>query len=128
MRKLIVTNIVSLDGFVAGPGDDVMAMPMDHAFNGSNVEHMRAADTILSGATTYRGFVSFWPNALEMPDLDQDSAEIATIYRDGIDQVVVSDSITEHETGPWRESPGSCAGPTRTPWSRSSRKPTAATS
>jgi dihydrofolate reductase len=103
MRKLIVTNIVSLDGFVAGPGDDVMAMPMDHAFNESNVEHMRAADTILSGATTYRGFVSFWPNALEMPGLDQDSAEIATIYHDGIDQVVVSDSITEQDTGPWRE-------------------------
>ena len=29
MRKLIVANIVSLDGYVAGPGDDVMAMPMD---------------------------------------------------------------------------------------------------
>ncbi len=104
MRKLIVTNVVSLDGFVAGPGNDVMAMPMDHAFNGNNVEHMRAADTILLGATTYRGFVGFWPNALEMPGIDQDSAEIAEIWRNGIDTVVVSDSLTEDETGPWRES------------------------
>lgn len=104
MRKLIVTTIVSLDGYVAGPGDDVMAMPMDHAFDESNVEHMRAADTILLGATTYRGFVGFWPHALEMPDITGASAEIAAIYRDGVDKVVVSDSLTEDETGPWRES------------------------
>ena len=104
MRKLIVTNIVSLDGFVAGPGNDVMAMPMDHAFNESNAERMRAADTMLLGATTYRGFVGFWPEALSMPGLDQGSTEIATIWRDGIETVVVSDSITEQDTGPWRES------------------------
>jgi dihydrofolate reductase len=104
MRKLIVTNIVSLDGFIAGPGGDVMAMPMDHAFDESNVEHMRAADTILVGATTYRGFVGFWPNALEMPDITEASAEIARIWRDGVDKVVVSDSLTEDETGPWRDS------------------------
>jgi dihydrofolate reductase len=103
MRKLIVTNIVSLDGFVAGPGGDVMAMPMDHAFDESNVEHMRAAGTILLGATTYRGFVSFWPDALDLPDLTAASAEIATIWRDGVDKVVVSDSLTADETGPWRD-------------------------
>ena len=49
MRKLIVTTIVSLDGYVAGPGGDVMAMPMDHAFDESNVEHMRSAEGVQSG-------------------------------------------------------------------------------
>jgi dihydrofolate reductase len=104
MRKLIVTNIVSLDGYIAGPGGDVMAMPMDHAFDESNVDHMRAAGTILVGATSYRGFVGFWPNARDMPDITEASAEIARIWRDGVDKVVVSDSMTEDETGPWRES------------------------
>jgi hypothetical protein len=28
MRKLIIANIISLDGYVAGPGGDVMALPM----------------------------------------------------------------------------------------------------
>lgn len=32
MRKLIVCNIVSLDGFFSGPGGDVMAMPFDKLF------------------------------------------------------------------------------------------------
>ena len=30
MRKLIVSNIISLDGCYSGPGGDVMAMPFDH--------------------------------------------------------------------------------------------------
>ena len=32
MRKLIVANIVSVDGFYSGPNDDVMAMPFDTTF------------------------------------------------------------------------------------------------
>jgi dihydrofolate reductase len=103
MRRLIVTNILSLDGYVAGPGGDVMAMPMDHAFDQSNAEHLRAADTLLLGATTYRGFLGFWPHALDMPGLTAPSREIATRYAGGIEIVVVSDSLTPDETGPWRE-------------------------
>lgn len=104
MRNLVVSNIVSLDGYVAGPGADVMAMPMDHAFDEANAERMRAAGTVLLGATTYRAFVSFWPDALAMPGLTEPSREIAEIYADGIEKVVVSDSLTAEETGPWRES------------------------
>ena len=33
MRKLIVANIVSVDGFYSGPNDDVMAMPFDTPFS-----------------------------------------------------------------------------------------------
>jgi hypothetical protein len=36
MRKLIVCNIVSLDGFYSGPGGDVMAMPFDNGFSDYN--------------------------------------------------------------------------------------------
>lgn len=104
MRKLIVSNIVSLDGYVAGAGGDVMAMPMDHAFDEANAERMRAAGTVLLGGTTFRGFVSFWPHALEMPGLTAPSREIAEIYAAGIEKVVVSDSLTREETGPWRDS------------------------
>jgi hypothetical protein len=33
MRKLIVCNIVSLDGYYEGPGGDVMALPFDNGFD-----------------------------------------------------------------------------------------------
>ena len=61
MRKLIVTNIVSLDGYVDGPGGNVMALPMDHAFDAYNAERLRAAGTLLLGRRTYDMFRGFWP-------------------------------------------------------------------
>jgi hypothetical protein len=53
MRKLIVCNIVSLDGFYSGPGGNVMAMPFDDGFSDYNAERLRAADTLLLGRTSY---------------------------------------------------------------------------
>lgn len=38
MRKLIVCNIVSLDGFYSDLGRDVMAMPFDKGFSDYNAE------------------------------------------------------------------------------------------
>ena len=61
MRRLIVSNLISLDGYASGPGGDVMALPFDTTFSDYNLELMQAADTLVSGATTYRGFLSYWP-------------------------------------------------------------------
>jgi hypothetical protein len=56
MRKLIVWNIVSLDGFYSGPGDNVMALPFDAGFSDYNAERLRAAETLLLGAQVLRVF------------------------------------------------------------------------
>ncbi len=103
MSKVVVTSIVSVDGYTEGPDGDVMAMPMDHAFDEYNAERMRSAGSLLFGGTTYRGFVGFWPTALENPELTPGSTEIAQRYADGIPITVVSDTLTEDETGPWRD-------------------------
>jgi hypothetical protein len=52
MRKLIVANIVSMDGYYEGPGRNVMLLPMDGAFDDYNLERMRAAGTVLLGHTS----------------------------------------------------------------------------
>ena len=67
MRKLVVCNIMSLDGYYTGPGDDVMVMPMDEAFNAYNAERLRAADTLLVGRHSYLGFKGFWPPQADDP-------------------------------------------------------------
>jgi hypothetical protein len=41
MRKPIVCNIMSLDGYSTGPGNNVMALPMDEAFDAYNAERLR---------------------------------------------------------------------------------------
>lgn len=56
MRKLIVSNIMSLDGYYEGPGKNVMVLPMDETFDAYNAERLRAADTLLLGRNTYDGF------------------------------------------------------------------------
>jgi dihydrofolate reductase len=102
MRKLIVTNIVSLDGYYEGPGGNVMALPMDASFDSYNAERLGAADTLLLGATTYTGFKGFWPGVADMPGASAAHLEISR--RDSeIDKVVVSDSLTEADTDPWTD-------------------------
>ena len=49
MRKLIVCNIMSLDGYYTGPGNNIMVMPMDEACDAYNAERLRAADMLLLG-------------------------------------------------------------------------------
>jgi dihydrofolate reductase len=100
MRKLIVTNIVSLDGFFEGPGGNVMALPMDASFDAHNLERLRAADTLLLGRKTFTAFKGFWPQMANHPDATPTHREISRLD-DAIDKVVVSDSLTDADTAPW---------------------------
>jgi len=112
MRKLIVCNIMSLDGYFEGPGGNVMALPMDGFFDEHNLELLRAADTLLLGATTYTGLKGYWPAVAANPEVSPAVAAnpgVADIHRetglrnDEIQKVVVSDSLTADDTAPWTE-------------------------
>jgi dihydrofolate reductase len=101
MRKVIVANIVSLDGRFEGPGKDVMALPFDEAFNDYNAERLRCADTLLLGRTSFEGFQSYWPAVAD--DLDQPAVEREiSRLNNVIEKVVVSDSLVLEEDAPWR--------------------------
>jgi dihydrofolate reductase len=99
MRKVIVCNIMSLDGYYTGPGGDVMVMPMDHTFSRFNVEHMRSADTLLLGRSSYEGFISYWPPVADDPRASDEDREISRRYRD-VGIVVVSDSLRPDPSAP----------------------------
>jgi len=119
MRKLIVCNIVSLDGFYSGPGGNVMAMPFDGGFSDYNAERLRAADTLLLGRTSYEGFRSYWPAIAG--DMSQPAVEREISHLNGaIQKVVVSNSLKPNEvTGGVR--PTSCGARTRTRRSQHSK-------
>ncbi len=124
MGTLIVSNIVSLDGFVAAADGNSTALPMDDAFDAYNAERLRSAGTLLVGANSYRGFAQFWPQVLRDPEgvagmiaeqvgLDRAdvlqrlttgaSGEVARL-NDAIAKVVVSDTLTPDDLGAWRDS------------------------
>ncbi|HEX6129849.1 MAG TPA: dihydrofolate reductase family protein [Candidatus Limnocylindria bacterium] len=100
MRKLIVCNIISVDGFFSGPNDDVMAMPFDTTFSDYNAERLRAADTLLLGRRSFEGFRAYWPSVADDPDQPPVEREISRL-NSAIDKVVVSDTLTDADLAPW---------------------------
>src|SRR3712207_8179363 len=133
VSSVVVSTLVSLDGYVAGPGGDISRLPMDGSFDALNLERLRAAGTLLTGATTYRGMVAFWPAVAEDPTVSpavQLDPSVAELHRETarrnaeLPKVVVSDSLTLADAGPWRTPRPSSGGPTPTrPWPRCGRGP-----
>jgi dihydrofolate reductase len=100
MRKLIVCNIISLDGFFSGPNGDVMVMPFDQGFSDYNAERLRAADTLLLGRKSYEGFRSYWPAIADDPKQPPVEREISRLNT-AIEKVVVSDSLKPDAVEGW---------------------------
>jgi dihydrofolate reductase len=107
MRKLIVSNAMSLDGYYEGPGKDVMALfdyrwdyPTDESFDAYNAERLRAADTLLLGRISYDGFKGFWPSVADDPNAAPIQREISRL-NNAIEKVVISDTLAPEETDPW---------------------------
>src|SRR5260370_9357096 len=103
MRKLIVCNVMSLDGFYTGPGNDIMAFApaLGGAFDAYNAERLRAADTLLLGRASYDGFRGFWPSVADDPTATPDQQEISRLDT-APDKGVISHSLTPQPTEPWR--------------------------
>lgn len=102
MRKVIVSEIISLDGHFTGPGGDVSVMPFDDAFSENNVELLRRAGAVLLGATTYRGFHDYWPTIKDDPAQPAIEQEISRLNW-SVPKVVISDSLTPEDTRPWED-------------------------
>lgn len=109
MRKLIVSNFVTLDGYYEGKDktfdgffdyqhDDYKG---DDAFDHYNTERLRAADTlILSGRSSFLGNKEYWTSVPSDPNATAIRREFAELIQH-VDKVVVSDKITSDDLTPW---------------------------
>jgi dihydrofolate reductase len=69
MRKIVVQQFVTLDGFAAGPNGELdfvtetsaAADPTSGSFVEDQLAFIESIDTILLGAVTYRMFAEYWP-------------------------------------------------------------------
>jgi dihydrofolate reductase len=98
MRKIIVYNVMSLDGYHTGPGNDVSVMfpMMGKVFDSYNAELLRTADVFLVGRVSFELFQSFWPRVAENPDSEEwtpQQRELANAGRSAR-TIVVSDTLT----------------------------------
>lgn len=63
MRKVVVTEFVSLDGVVEDPGWTFQFAGEDQ--ENFKFDELSAADALLLGRATYEGFAAAWPNMME---------------------------------------------------------------
>lgn len=60
MRKVIVSNMVTLDGMFAGPNGDLDWHVVNDEFFKFAEDQLNTVDTLLFGRVTYEGMVSYW--------------------------------------------------------------------
>ena len=98
MSKIIVYNVISLDGYHTGPGNDVSVMfpMMGKVFDTYNAELLRTADVLLVGRVSFELFQSFWPKVAENPDSEQWTPGQREMSKAGqsVNTIVVSDTLT----------------------------------
>jgi len=98
VRKIIVFNIISLDGYHTGPNNEVSVMfpMMGGVFDTYNAELLRTADVHLVGRISFELFQSFWPKVAENPDSEEWTPEQRELSHAGrsVKAIVVSDTLT----------------------------------
>jgi dihydrofolate reductase len=61
MRKIMVSNYATLDGFFAGPNGEIDWFIWDEEMAQYSIALADTIDTILFGRVTYEGMASYWP-------------------------------------------------------------------
>jgi dihydrofolate reductase len=77
MRKLIATMWVTLDGFIAGPNDEMDWIIVDESMGNYESNFVSMADTLLLGRVTYQSFAGAWPHVPENPEAAKEEVEYA---------------------------------------------------
>ncbi|MFG1885255.1 dihydrofolate reductase family protein [Micromonospora sp. NPDC049102] len=92
MRKLTFGMNVSLDGYVAAPGDDLgWGVPSDELFQWWS-DRVAATGTALYGRRLWEAMSSHWPTADQQPGATPPTVEFAGRWRD-MPKVVFSSTI-----------------------------------
>lgn len=98
MRKIIVFNVISLDGYHTGPDNDVSVMlpMMGGVFDTYTAELLRRADLTLAGRVSFQLFNSFWPEVARDPTSEKWTPEQRELSQAGasVPTIVVSDTLT----------------------------------
>ena len=109
MRKLIVGNLVTLDGFYEGKDRNLHAIfehlhpdyERDQRFDEYMAERMRAADTLLyNGRHNFLDNMRYWTGAPLDPGTSTIRRETAALQA-RMEKLVVSDHLTREELSPW---------------------------
>jgi dihydrofolate reductase len=108
MRKLIVNNFSTIDGFYEGKDKNIDSLfdynheeyAGDHSFDYYNAERLRAADFLLYSRTAFLGNKAYWPGVAVDPNATVIRHEISALMS-SIVKIVISDKLATAELAPW---------------------------
>jgi dihydrofolate reductase len=82
MRRVVLQMMITLDGFVAGPNDEMDWIDNDPVMGQAHFALAEGADAALVGHTVYQGMAQFWPEAAANPDAPNNEAEFGKLMND----------------------------------------------
>jgi len=108
MRKLIVSNFLTLDGLYEGKDKSINSLydyyhedyHGDDTFDFYNAELLRASDFLLLSRSAFLGNKEYWSGVPNDPNATDIRREIAGLMK-SIEKLVISDNLTAAELAPW---------------------------
>ena len=77
MRRIVMFNHVTADGYFASPSGDLDFFVPDKEFDRTAAQNTQAFDTVLLGRVTYELFAAYWPHAGDDPKTSPEDRIIA---------------------------------------------------
>lgn len=108
MRKLVVSNFLTLDGYYEGQDKNPRSLfrnrhqdySVDAAFDFYNAERLRTADYLLLSKTAFLSNKGYWPTVAGNPDSSPIRREIAGLIT-SIAKLVIADGLFDKDLAPW---------------------------
>jgi len=94
MRKVILSNMVTLDGFFEGPNKELDWHIVDEEFNKYAIDLLSNVDALLFGRVTYQLMADYWPAAATNTSTSKDDLEIAD-KMNNLSKIVFSKTLQE---------------------------------
>jgi dihydrofolate reductase len=108
MRKLIVSNFVTLDGLYEGRDKNIVSLydyyhedyQGDNSFDFYNAELLWASDFLLLSRNAFLGNKQYWTGVLNDFQATAIRRELAGLFQ-SIEKIVLSDKLSPAELAPW---------------------------
>jgi dihydrofolate reductase len=98
MRKIIVFNLVTVDGLFAGPNGEIDWHNYDDEMGKYSMEQLKSLGALIFGKTTYELMASYWPT----PEGLKGEPVVAEIMN-SIPKIVFSKTLQDVKDGPlWK--------------------------
>src|SRR5678815_3936782 len=108
MRKLIVSNFLTLDGLYEGKDKSINSLYDyyhpdyygDDSFDFYNADLLRTSDFLLLSRNSFLGNKEYWTSVPNDPKATDIRRETAGLFK-SIEKLVISDNLSTAELSPW---------------------------